>query len=343
MRGPLPDTHPSSHDAFSEPWKLGHLFRRDVEQADVAALMAALIGIDWPVNSVGVIPDIDPMRSGYLKLKDGYKGKARLGLINAKVILEQYRIKDGLSQKKPFFFKDITIQLNFWFFVLKTEFRRKHTLFYTPFPLLTPYTTHHQGSDDLSFPQLASIENLISEKQWFAARQASSTLIQQALQGLHYLQTYDRFLIRGIVSAAYMGWTAYAVLHILRYRDHRSLGGSKAASLSTSTTFLVTITSWVVLLAFWALFALQRSPWSFYVYIMFPCYFWWRVLEELGTAISDRNYRSGIVGSSNGKSNLVTMVIKVVTVVLALQGMVVITLFLDLHMEDVDVQFRFCD
>ena len=187
----------------------------------------------------------------------------------------------------------------------------------------------------MSFPQLASIENLISEKQWFTARQASSTLIQQALQGLHYLQTYDRFLIRGIVSAAYMGWTAYAVLHILCHRNYRSLGGGKPASLSTSTTFLMTVASWIVLLAFWTLFALQRSPWSFYVYIVFPCYFWWQVLKELGTAISYRNYRraaSGIVGNSNWKFNFVTMVLKVLMVVLALQGMVVTTLFFDLYL-----------
>lgn len=85
MRGPLPDTQPSSHDAYSGPWKLGHLFRRDIEQADIAALMAALVGIDWPVNSVGVIPDVDPTRPGYLELKDGDKGKAKVGFINAKV------------------------------------------------------------------------------------------------------------------------------------------------------------------------------------------------------------------------------------------------------------------
>ena len=225
-----------------------------------------------------------------------------------------------------FFFKDITNhQHNLFDLCFGTEFKRKHTLFYTPFPLLTPSTSHHQGSDTLSFPQLASIENLISEKQWFAARQASSALIQQALQGLHYLQTYDRFLIRGIVSAAYMGWTAYAVLHILRYHDYRSLGG-KPASHSTSTTLLVTVASWMVLLAFWTLFALQHSPLSFYVYIMFPCYFWWRVFEEMSTAISDWNYRraaSGMLRSSNRKSHFVTIVIKMVTIVLALQGMVV--------------------
>jgi len=148
-----------------------------------------------------------------------------------------------------------------------TELKRKHALFYTPFPLLTPSTAYQQGSDiPLSFPQLTLIEKLISEKQWFAARRASSPLIQQRLQGLHYLQTYDRFLIRGIVSAAYLGWAAYAVLHIVRPLDYRSSGG-KLSSLSASAMLFVTVGSWVVLLAFWTLFAVQHSPWSFYVYI----------------------------------------------------------------------------
>ena len=28
------------------------------------------------------------------------------------------------------------------------------------------------------------------------------------------------------------------------------------------------------LATFWALFAAQRVPWTFYVYVTFPCYFW---------------------------------------------------------------------
>jgi phosphatidylinositol glycan class N len=96
VRGPLVDSQPSSHDAYSRSWGLEHLFRRDVEQADVAVLMAALIGIDWPVNSVGVLPDVDVLKPGYLTWDNEKKHtKAEAGLVNAQVLLEHHRLKHG--------------------------------------------------------------------------------------------------------------------------------------------------------------------------------------------------------------------------------------------------------
>ena len=85
IRGPLPDSSPTSHDSYSKPWKLDTLLRRDVEQADVAALMAAVIGIHWPVNCVGVLPDVDTSQPGYLLPRDGEETIAHAAFVNAKV------------------------------------------------------------------------------------------------------------------------------------------------------------------------------------------------------------------------------------------------------------------
>ncbi|KAG5642681.1 hypothetical protein DXG03_002339 [Asterophora parasitica] len=244
VRGPLPDSSPSSHDSYSEPWDLGHLYRRDVEQADVAALMSSLLGIDWPVNSVGVLPDVDPTRPGYLAPHEGDELVAQAALVNAKVILEHYTIKH--------------------------ELKKSHKLFYKPYqPLETP--GDHEPHRIVG---ITALERLIQQKEWSAARKMSSELIQTGLNGLHYLHTYERSLIRSLVTAAYIGWAAYAALYIFRPLDY-------AHTASSSTwSGLVHAATTITLLGFWALFTVERAPWTFYLYIAFPCYFWHQVASQ---------------------------------------------------------------
>ena len=76
-------------DDYSAPWGLSHIVRHDVEQADVAALMSALIGTHWPVNSVGVLPDVDPHKDGYLSMRGGEREVAEAAVVNAKVSLSR--------------------------------------------------------------------------------------------------------------------------------------------------------------------------------------------------------------------------------------------------------------
>lgn len=86
-----PETSPAGevapgHDAYSYEWNFNNTRRHDVAQADVAALMAYLVGTEFPANSVGELP--------LSFLSADIKEKAGAYLVNAQGILEQYRVKE---------------------------------------------------------------------------------------------------------------------------------------------------------------------------------------------------------------------------------------------------------
>ncbi|EJF57009.1 alkaline phosphatase-like protein [Dichomitus squalens LYAD-421 SS1] len=89
VRGSLPDSTPSSHDAYSKQLGLSHLLRRDVEQADIALLLSALIGTKWPTNAMGMLPDVDPTKPGYLLPNQGNRYMAQAALVNAQSTVEE--------------------------------------------------------------------------------------------------------------------------------------------------------------------------------------------------------------------------------------------------------------
>lgn len=88
---------PVHEDGFSNDWRLDHVHRRDVAQADVAALMAYLAGIEFPVNSVGELP------LSFLDATGEEKAKALL--VNAKQILEMYQVKERQKMAQVLHYK----------------------------------------------------------------------------------------------------------------------------------------------------------------------------------------------------------------------------------------------
>ncbi|XP_078056107.1 GPI ethanolamine phosphate transferase 1 isoform X6 [Mustelus asterias] len=85
VNGPLAGSGQEFQDNFLQEWKLNDWKRFDVNQADIAPLMAALIGIPFPLNSVGILP------LEYLNNSDQFKADCML--TNTMQILEQFTVK----------------------------------------------------------------------------------------------------------------------------------------------------------------------------------------------------------------------------------------------------------
>ncbi len=84
-------------------------------------------------------------------------------------------------------------------------------------------------------------------------------------------------MLRGIVAVGYIGWAAYSATSLF------VSSGPGAISVQSSYGDKLVVSGLVgsILVAFWTLFAIQRSPWTFYLYIAFPCYFWHEVLRKV--------------------------------------------------------------
>ncbi|KAI7886618.1 PigN-domain-containing protein [Lichtheimia hyalospora FSU 10163] len=95
IRGPLKTG--LGHDDFSMDSDLKEWQRDDVLQADIAPLMASLVGIDTPVNSVGQLP------LAYLENNDHFRSEAIFA--NAREILAQFQVKHDEKERDELFFR----------------------------------------------------------------------------------------------------------------------------------------------------------------------------------------------------------------------------------------------
>ncbi|KAI9226786.1 MAG: Phosphatidylinositolglycan class N-domain-containing protein [Piptocephalis tieghemiana] len=239
---------PNPQDDLSASWThLANLVRKDVGQADIAPLMSSLLGLEYPVNSVGVLP------TRYLGGTSEFR--AVNSLVNARQVLAQYRVKEAEKESTEILFRPFT-------------------------PLAFSSSS---SAKDGSEARLEQIQEDIQRQEWSQAEEASHELIHLCLQGLRYFQTYDWFFLRSIISAGYLGWIVYSVVFVLRaYGDVRmgGPGGPKDGFIGSKRAFWVDLVfvSLAGLLA-WILWY-QHSPAMYYVYTAFPLYFWREIAHQ---------------------------------------------------------------
>lgn len=245
---------PSGHeDGVSADWDLNSIQRHDVAQADVAALMTYLVGLDFPVNSVGQLPldyiDASP------------KEKALATFANTKEILEMYRVKE--------------------------EQKRAVLLRYKPFEPLADHGETSVGE------HLQAIDALIANGAYDQSIQMSSALMETALEGLRYLQTYDWLFLRTIVTLGYLGWIAYALTTVI---DLHVLHGTSDSNRTVGSTMFFSS----VLVALFSVLLYQQSSWRYYFYAAFPVYFWEEVIARRKALSAGRAILLGHVNSVGG-------------------------------------------
>uniref|UniRef100_A0A8C5FFS8 GPI ethanolamine phosphate transferase 1 n=1 Tax=Gadus morhua TaxID=8049 RepID=A0A8C5FFS8_GADMO len=176
--------------------------------ADIAPLMASLIGVPFPLNSVGMLPLLYLDNSGRFKAESMYT--------NAMQMLEQFKVQQYES-------------------------------------ILFEYV---EPSSQITL---------------------CKSMITEALEGLVYYHTYDRFFLGCSVVLGFVGWTSYVVLLILK--THASLRRPPGLIPSQTLTRLCVCVT-VVISVF---LVIQKSPLTYYIYCLLPVPIWYSVFRESGT------------------------------------------------------------
>ena len=223
---------PGHEDGFSGDWGLDAVERHDVAQADIAVLMAYLAGLEFPVNSVGELP------LSYLAAND--KEKAEAALVNAKEVLEMYRVKEIRKQA--------------------TQLR------YQPFAKLgdEQHSVEHRIND---------IVQSIDKGEYDKAIHMSQELLHVGLDGLRYLQTYDWLFLRVLVSLGYLGWIAFSATTVI------DLHVLQTTSRTSRTVFTSGVFGAITVSLFSVMF-MQKAPFMYYAYAIFPLVFWEEVVAR---------------------------------------------------------------
>ena len=238
----------ADRDRYYQDWHLDRVSRVDIDQADITPLMASLIDVPVPANSEG--------RLRTHLLDTPIEHRARALMANALQVLETYRVKH--------------------------DSRASRMIRFVPFKPLVGAHSASESSNSSVLPgsaQLTEIRSLIEQGDWPAVIEASEQLIQLALEGARYLQTYDWLLLCSIVTIGYLGSILYGLAFLLRayvVPEARLKALPQPSVLSGWGKALVA----PILGITFAKFAREESPVTYYLYTGSAAFLWGRVIDE---------------------------------------------------------------
>ncbi|CAL4147798.1 unnamed protein product, partial [Meganyctiphanes norvegica] len=232
------------YDDRVEKWGLAHVRRHDMNQADLAPLMASVIGIPVPVNSMGSLP------VEYMNASEMYKAEALFA--NCRQLLFQYRTKRAQKEKDTL------------------------GLFYRPFQLLMPdrememltdirkhiKDEEYQEAIDLSHYLMSLSERGLDYYHNYDRPALTATITLGFLGWIvlvicHLLQDHSAVLRMG----------------------GNTVEGRRAQRQSLVWPVLLTLWGTAAFL----LLSIQNAPLQYYLYFLTPVGLWWLVYQRLGS------------------------------------------------------------
>jgi phosphatidylinositol glycan class N len=150
-------------------------------------------------------------------------------------------------------------------YIVKEE-QKKHAQFrFVPFAPLS-------GESSVEIRK-HGIESLIAQGHHNLAIQKSEELMTLGLQGLRYLQTYNWLFLRSLITLGFLGWIGYAIISFLHLFVIESDPPASHKVIIRSAMLLI-------LAILCGILQHQQSPLHYYLYAIFPAFFWDQVLEN---------------------------------------------------------------
>jgi len=193
---------------------------------------------------------------------------------------------------------------------VKEEQKKATELRYRPFSGM--------GDSQASEERIASIRRAIAKGNSSYAIAQSNELIQTTLQGIRYLQTYDWLFLRALVTIGYLGFMAFATTTVINL--HVLHGSSQERRTTGSTIFFSSI-----LVALYSVLYIQRSSWMYFLYALFPLFFWEEVWARRDALREGKRALFGPKASFEEYSGFFIKVLAFLGVLEALVGCLILT------------------
>ena len=199
----------------------------EISQIDIPALISGLLGINFPKNSLGVVP-ID-----ILSVSDEIKSKILLG--NMRQIYEIYKIENDKKSK---------------------------SILYKAF---NPLKHIEEKVND--------ILNHMENNDYISSINKIQKLIKTIKEGIDYVFNYDKLYLKFIFLFGHILFLIYILLFV-EIRAKNELSEFFFSFHKGKMTYI----SFGLYFFFIVFLFLKHSPFRYYLYTSFPCYFIWRLL-----------------------------------------------------------------